>query len=78
MKWFVTTESKPCCNNRKVTESGDFFKFMQPSTQKMLVLSFVQVLRSYFLFSTVGFAFIILCDIGRLAWQSLDEVWCVL
>ena len=45
----------------------------------MSVLLFAQILRSYFLFSTVGFTFI--CDEGEqtifLICSVLDEVWCV-
>ena len=47
------------------------------SLQKMPALTFAQVLKSYFLFSTVGFAFI--CDEGEqaISFSVLDEVLCV-
>ena len=61
-------------------ESCDPIKFKPyASHSKMSVLSFAQVLRSYFLFSTVGFTFI--CDEGEqmlsLSCSVLDEVLCV-
>ena len=42
------------------------------STQKMSTFSFVLVLKSYFLLTTVGLAFIRLCDKGKREWQSLE------
>ena len=45
----------------------------------MSVLSFAQILRGYFVFSTVGFTFI--CGEGEqtisLICSVFDEVWCV-